>query len=216
MRSDFCVELKASLGSFLANLIVQEWYDKIDLIGDSFFLFNQIGKMLVKTLGVGISISPRDPETSQIIIDTLCEASVPFTMKLLLYILSDDFSPTIPQDLLPTPNENLRGQFSDFWNNFELKFMRIEDGKLICLTTDIHMNYAVSIGGSAWQDFLRASLPADKSVILEIGELAKVSWTTDFDKHSSEKGIEERDRIMKRQTAGTEAIIRLAEKVTGK
>lgn len=186
-----------------------EWFKNVE--PDA--LSRGINEMLFTTLGVGKSTPPRDPETTQLIIDTLCEASVPFTLQLLSRRLSD----RIPKDFLPPPSETLRREFTRFWDSLELKFMEdYQTNKIDCLTTNLHMAYAVSmehaLGGSAWKDFLRTTLPADRVVTLSNDVRLTMSWTAAFDKHRSK---EENIREMKRLAEGTKQILALTKKVTG-
>lgn len=190
--SNLRIEFKTVLQEFLRGsmTVPTEWYNKVDPDKTS----AAINRMLFEVIGVGRSAPVRDPKTLQLIIDTLCKQSVPFTLQKILYNLSKK----IPRHHIPPPSASLMSEFTDFWRNIPLKFILTLNDGVECVTIDEHMSYVNRTGDElpgnlppVWKAFIRESLPEDYTITLEAphGDTT-VSWRSAFDKFNQHYQVE--------------------------
>ena len=110
-RQEFRMKLQESLQPLQSDLGI-EWHEQNERTGPDDYS-GAINRMLSEALGVGRANPPRDIETTQIIIDTLCETSIPYTLRFLSFRLSE----SVPKPYLPVPSERFIPVFTEFWNN---------------------------------------------------------------------------------------------------
>lgn len=180
---------------------------------------NYINEMLKTTLGVRNATPPRDPVTTQIIIDSLCERSVPFTLRFLCYKVD---SANIPIEFLPKPSQKLVPAFREFWEDVGVQPAKwhfdLISGEYIHLLAHLNMEKVWTEKFSkAWRNFIRNTLPEDKKIFLFLdGEPMDVtfSWTKIFDKYSN-KNKTNVEKYEKRIDISNDRIRALAQKVSG-
>lgn len=203
------IQFREALESFLQphSEMNGEWFLRVAGSDHHSALIQQ---MLFTTLGIDRATPTRDPETLQIIIDTLCKTSVPYTLRLIYYLAR-------AIEFLPVPSERFAPKFTEFWNQVEQVAipMRDEDEEIYpCFVlAEAHMRYVHSVGDARfsrpWKSFLKKTLPADQHVNTEPFGRSLLSWTTLFDKHESHGLVEDAER-RKRIDASNERLIGLA------
>lgn len=197
-----------SLYSFLESLDepgAESWMDSV--VDNE--LSDLLNNMLIETLGISEANPPRDPETTAIIIDTLCMKSVPYTLQFL----SQRLSRKIPKEFLPVPTEKLKQKFTEFWNIVPHQWVSTLDGRAECLSVDLQMMNVHLEGNFSkkWKEFIFETLPENQTSDLEqpYGP-TMLSWKTLFNKYR--KG--DTKKLEERISRSNEIIIALAQTVT--